>query len=736
MKRILFIALTIVWGTGHGQVLKSGQAEDLWGNPVNINDTVKAKTTVIVPFSTSNCGYCLIDGYFSGANYLANNQKRGGSSFEQCLFNPQLDIYVFGKEFQTDYPVLTFPPALHKIHDDGFPTVLAFKNGVQVLQFHYNYTEFQELNDLLWDQQCLMTPRGNLHMADRFLYENEHQNAIYVFPDGADIEGKKSTWINNSITFKHMSELDESDRHKNLCFVGNHDAATLSRFFNGENKGISFSHDSIVLGEYSFAFDSAGVFAWCTNPFNPGSYVVLNIRHGNKLPEPVNYLDFIVFTGKDSASFKKIMYGQYDFSRGRPEIVPQKTFSDVSMQQFCRRSCHIPLQAVPEMHPVKEVSISQKESLLGSVVTMGNDNCRFPRMSTDEEGNVWIVYEENGDIVLNNVVNKGKPFCIEPDHSDSYNPVLVNDEGRIWVFYLNNRDSYYRVYARYIENEVVSDAIRLSDEEPVNASHLSVARKAGEISVAWSEWKANQRYLKLCRITDGVVGNPEAIALAPSQYTEDYHNGWSPSLAYLSNGELWAAWNQHYPGNFCTIAGKTGEQPQVVTATARKMDDWENGGYPCLATAGNRKMIAYESSGWDVVLYHKPQCIKVREYNDDLRKWSLPVVLPMPEKMILNQTPSLAFDKEGDAWLAWSGRSEDENSCWGIYLAVRHAGKWSKAVLISAPGVNARYPQVAINGKDDSVWVSWHAGRGKEMKVEVIRLKEEIIRKMKEPEKN
>jgi len=729
MKKLLFLVLVLTSQIGFGQVLKNGNAEDLWGNSININDTVKSKTTVIIPFSTSNCGYCLVDGYFSKTNYLDNNKKTGGASFEQCLFNPQLDVYVFTKQFHSTFTVLTYPPELHKIHEDGFPTVLAFKNGKQVVKYHNNYAEFPKLNTILWDNKCFHTPMGNLHMAERLIFENYMNDAIMVYPDSVDLSKKINERLSKSVSWKHIGEITETDKQKHLYLAGNYDATTLSDFFKGAVSNVQFSSNSLIFGNYKFNFDSIGIYAWFTSPFNNQKYIVLNLRHGNKLQESVNYLDFVIYEGKDTASFKKILYGQYDIVNGKQDIIPQKTFSDVPIQQYCDKICRIPEYKKPEQHNVSEKStIITTNNAYGNISTLGNGNCKFPDIICDTKGNVWTVFEENGDIILNEVESNSQPIYIESDNSDSYNPILASDNKRIWVFYLNNKDLYYRVYARYIENGNLSDEILISDKEPFNSSNLSAATMKDEISIVWTEWKANQRYLKLSKIYNGTLMNPSIITLAPSRYTEDYHNAWSASLMYDSKGELWGAWNQHYPGNFCVISGKIGDYPQPVTNTAKEMDDWEHGGYPDIATNGEKKIIVYESFGWDVVLKNESQKIKFREFNDSVKKWSVPIILSDTKETYMNQTPSVICDKNKDIYVIWSGRQKKDNSVWSIYIVVNNLGIWGKPILISQPGINARYPKIILNEKDNSIMASWQTGIGKEMKTVVMKIDKEQLK--------
>ncbi len=80
-------------------------------------------------------------------------------------------------------------------------------------------------------------------------------------------------------------------------------------------------------------------------------------------------------------------------------------------------------------------------------------------------------------------------FFIESNETNSYNPVAAFDGQRVWVFYLNNKDNYYRVYARFLENNVLSDELLISDKGSFDVNTINVASKNGELSVIWCEWK-------------------------------------------------------------------------------------------------------------------------------------------------------------------------------------------------------------------------------------------------------
>jgi hypothetical protein len=728
IKKLLFMALLFLTLIASAQIVPNGIAEDNWGNIIHIDDTIKVKTTLIIPFSTSNCGYCMIDGYFAEKNYIEANIKNGGSSFLQCLFNPQLDIYSFEKHFGSTSPILTYPPALHKIHEDGFPTVLAFKNGKQVVKDYYQYDNYSELCKILWDENQKMTAVGNFHMAGRLFYENGKNDAVMVFPKGKE-KNKEAIQMSikyKSFTCKNIDSLAPEDLDKHLMFTGKYIAKDLSDFFSKKDIPFHFTASNIEFGGYSFNFDSTGVYAWFKSPYNPEKYIIFNFNNGQSHLKPANYLDFLFYTGKDSASSRQLMYGHYKDETGSNIFDSEKTFSDIVLQEYCITQCKLPQKKYFADHANKYTTISTNQTVtdLGKIWTIGNENCRFPDIICAKNNTSYIVYEESGDILLTQIQKDSVlNMIIESDESDSYNPVLAYDGQKIWVFYLNNKDTYYRLYARFIENGNLSDEILLSEKGPFDVITINVASKNDELCVIWCEWKANQRFLKTLKIIQGIMQESKSVALAPSIYTDNYSNAWYPSLCYLSNGELWGSWNQHYPGMLCVIGGNIDKIPQTITHSAEKMDDWEKGGYSCIfSNNDNNKYSVYESDGWQTYYEKKAQQIKICSYNDKIGKWSVASVLSNNKQTFQNQTPVGICDKQGNIIVVWSGRPKNEPSNWGIYLSINISGKWTKPMVVSKPSINSRHPQIAYNKETNSIWISWHAGTGKGMKAEAINI--------------
>ena len=702
-------------------------AENLWGEKVPIEDIIrKDKPTVIVPFSTSQCGYCLIDGYYSEKNYIQNNTNFGGNSFHMCLFNPQLDIYTFEKHFGWKSEILTSPIELYKYHEDGFPTVLAFNNGKQLYKEFYDYAQIDSLSAKLWNNKMNLVPTSEMHMATRIIYENEIDASVIVYPQKDTIpqseidSGKK--W--NSYSCKKINQLTKDDLNKHLLLKGNFTFDELANFFNKDNSPIIFQNDSIKIGNYSFDYHKTGMNFTCPNPYNKHKYLVAYISNNNHFNERSNYLDYVFFQTKNGMT-KKILYGHFNKSDdGIWTFSEQKSFSELNKQQYCKGHCEIPHN--------KSYKESEKGNIVVSVIkknnlieyTFGKDFCKFPDITSDNKGNVWTVWEENGDINLSRIDTKGKThtFKIEQNESDSYNPKITVANNKIWIFYLNNQDDYYRLYYKTFDGLRLSDEMLLSRKRPYDIVLPSVASKGDELTISYSIWAANYRLLVYTKIKKNVKSDIKYVKVCDSKYTKNYINAWYPSISYDNNGAVWGAWNQHYPSNFGICGGKLTEQSKPITQSAAKMNDWEKGGYPKLFINNQNKYVVWQSNDvWGLYENKSTQNIKFSKYDEKQNKWGIGEIISLPTQTFLNETPDAITDNDNNIWVVYSGRKKGNNTKWGIYLTHFSGDKWTKPILISEQNENARAPKITID-KNNNLWITWHSGIGKNMKIKVIKI--------------
>ncbi len=705
--------------------------EDLWGNPIRLAEYLNSKSpTVIVPFSTSNCGYCLIDGYYTELNYLTNNTRAGGGSFHMDLFNPQADVYTFQKHFGWTFPILTYPPSLHRLHRDGFPTVLSFRQGDQKTCLFHNYDRVDSLGRLLGWKQARQYPSGSYQMATRLIFENFHFDAVWVYPAGSQIPPRRleqqKKW--KSFSAKNLDRLTEADLKKHLFLQGDFSFREIADFLRNQDIPFRFVNHQIRIGSYAFDYDSTGFHVVCPNPFNPSKVLVIQVQHGQQIPKPSHYLDYLFYRTTPDSTIR-LLYGHFDksdpfhwkFSEGR-------AFSEMNKTQLCAGKCEIPQTPPPPPRETAPIRVTHRRSPHGELYTLGSKNCRLPDLLADPSGNIWISWEEDGDIHLAEIATDGRIVTrkIENDRSDSYFPRLAVADGKIWIFYLNNREHYYWLYARQFDGLRLSEALLVSPREPYDVVTPAAASDPanGDLAVAWSAWMANLRLPFYRRISHNIFSKIKEIPLYSAIYEKNYRNAWWPSLCYGPDGALRAVWNQHYPAICGVFGGTLPNPPQPITRSAKKMEDWEIGGYPSLFTDGKKNYVVWEGDAWNT-WQGKSQPIKFSVYDAAQRHWSIGEVISLPEQTLLNQTPTGTATGEGTIWVVYSGRPRGNNSHWGIYLTFRQEKRWSAPVLISGE-TSARHPRIVAD-RQNNLWISWHQGVGTAMTIGLLKLDRQTI---------
>jgi hypothetical protein len=712
------------------------KAEDLWGNPVAFDSIIRStKNTIIQPFSSANCGYCLVDGYFASKNYLEANREKGGLSFTQCLFNPQLDVYAFDLHYRDSLtPTLTYPPLLHQYHQDGYPSILAFRGGMQIVKIPEGYLSpydsmFYALRMTLWnDSGARFKPTGDLHFASRLIYENEHYKAVCVIPDGDTARQKRELEFASRVkcyTVKFLGEVTTADLSLHVYLQG-----TFRNGFRGLLSGIKtpfriIGDSVLIIGNYRFGLDTIAFSACLPNPVNPEKYMMLNIR-GPKCLKGFydNSVDFSISScTSSSAGSRLLLQGFFDKTDAHHWVYSDPRTISYTGSPECKGICRIPASKFLPGHSVVIEKPYKKSFEYGTEYTHGGAGCRFPSIARDAEGMLWVAWEEKGDILLSSLEGK-KPLsmAVECDRSRSYDPLVAVCNKKVWVFWLNDRDGFYRLYGRNWDGKRLTDPVIISEVLPCDAVTPSVVcGRDNSMVLAWTYWKANFRFPFYRIIRDGVPDSVHPLEVVRSSRLRDYTNAWWISLSVDANGKFWGAWNQHYPATLGVCAGDLAGSPSAVTAVKENIDDCENGGYPfALTCKSGRRMVFRETIGWDV-LETGNQKILVSGFDTLTHSWSLPSELTTVGTPGFNQTPSAAEDENGRTWVVWSGRNPHENSNWSLYLASGTGNTWSEPLKITSGEEAARAPHI-LAGQHGELWICCHYGTGESMRVKIFRV--------------
>ena len=239
------------------------------------------------------------------------------------------------------------------------------------------------------------------------------------------------------------------------------------------------------------------------------------------------------------------------------------------------------------------------------------------------------------------------------------------------------------------------------------------------IALAWSCWKANLRYPYYRLIRNGVPDSIKLLEVVKSASVPGYINAWFFSLASDAEGNIWGAWNQHYPATLGVCAGNLSGQAVSVTGISDNIDESENGGYPSVVNDRNKKRwVFWESASWGVP-DGDHQKIYGSLFDEAAGAWSSPVILPMDPATILNQTPQSAKMSDGRLCIVWSGRARDGD--WALYHVVKENDRWTQPFKLTSAKESARAPKI-ISSSENGVWVAYHEGKGERMKVKVLKI--------------
>jgi hypothetical protein len=744
MKRILLstclvlAALLFSGGCGKtqdqsksGNKRLEGTAEDLWGNRIDLS-TYDRGLTLVEPFSPSFCGYCLLVGEFVEINYFRVNHLRGGHNFEQCLFSPQKDIYAFQKYYRDTSTVLTWPVSLHRYHEDGYPALLAFQDGEQILNGNLdNYgVTFKQRASVWWSGQDVPQPLlpSGMKMAETWQYETKGSTVVFIVPDrDTSLFREMSDAYRGKAEYpvRYESDVTSEDLKGNLEFVGKSPAFRFASF-TGQDLPFAFDDTSFQLGTYSFPRLSTGIRAIAPNPYRRDRYVSLKLSpsEGGR-GGYAGWADFRIWQWDAAGNRSQVLLdGRFaKDEQNHWRFADSLAVAYANLKSFCKGGvCPVPgyLLRPAVRHLYTAANAVWTTGAGGRSLTVGNDACRFPSLATSPDGAVAVVWEERGDILMAIIDRSGTAVTrqVEDGAADAYNPLVVWDGDSFLILYLSNADNYYHLYGRYLDNGSFSPEFRMTGPASFDVLTPAVASANGTVALAWSDWCANTRFPKYRLIRQRTLGPILDILVVPDGAGIKYTNAWGISLAMSKTGEPYGMWNQHYPAAMCACGGPLKgpvTTPQRLTGSAETS---EVGEYPSTALDSEESQWAVWCTSGPATYGGESQRVLVARYDSAAGGWSLPFTVSRDSQTFLAQTPSMAIGPDNSIWVAYSGRPKDERQPWGIYLTHTVEGKWQAPIRISEEGTSGRAPSLVLDAIGRP-WVTWHAGVGNSMRVRV-----------------
>jgi hypothetical protein len=593
----------------------------------------------------------------------------------------------------------------------------------------YNIT-LDIIGDSLWsNREVEMIPVGPFRMAQQcFQRIDTIVGRTIVVPDGDTIRRKKyEEAVAEGVTLKYESELVSEDLQQHLQFRGVAEQFSFE-VLQGQDTPFEFTGDQIRMGDYRFAVAGTALMAVFPNPHNPSRYTTLELASSEGEFTPYQpWADFAVATDKPDGEFGVVLDGFFDKSDGT-----KWRFSDsltqvyANLTEHCKGGiCPLPPSELLSDKPrdYHEQFSAWLKIRAGQTITLGTGRCRLPDIAAGPNGRMTVVWEEDGDIIAAGLRVGRAPEVIRIENrtSESYDPHVVWD-GQSWlVAYLNDRDGPWRLRARYVDFGRPGPEIQLSGPGSFDVVTPDLAvDETGTVYASWTRWKALLRIPMYRRIGERRLGEIQSWPYVPTEKMEGYINAWYVQLYAGDSGDVWGAWNQHYPVSFGVCATKLGSEPDLVVAPAADPMDTPTSGYGDMTvTADGRRWVVWETNGRDAV-YGEGQQILAAWRSDDNSAWSSPYVVSTQDGFRQNRTPQIVAGSEGSLMVVYSSRGK-EGDHWQVRLNEYRDGSWQQSERLSAPGENASAPRVAIDS-DGTPWVCWHSGRGDKMVIRVVRL--------------
>ena len=311
-------------------------------------------------------------------------------------------------------------------------------------------------------------------------------------------------------------------------------------------------------------------------------------------------------------------------------------------------------------------------------ITATPDEEDFPSAAPAKDGSVWMAYSvfrhnpdhdrlrapvkepitdfaklkapTGGDqIVLRHYANGAwqDAITVTPPGGDLYRTaVAIDGGGRVWVFWSQNDNGNFDVFAAGVDRGRAARPLQISKEAGSDVFPVAATDSKGQVWVAWQGWRHGRASIFAAL----QKGNSFA---APSAVSQSSANEWNPAIAADSAGHVTIAWDSYRNGNYDVYARTAANGawgPEIpVAATAR----YE--AYPSIAYhSSGRLWVAYEEggAGWgkdfgayktDGVPVFQGRAVRVKGLEPDGRRVDLSADLGQ----VLPGIPRPRFDNMG-----------------------------------------------------------------------------------------
>jgi hypothetical protein len=258
----------------------------------------------------------------------------------------------------------------------------------------------------------------------------------------------------------------------------------------------------------------------------------------------------------------------------------------------------------------------------GRQITQTPEEEDFPSAAVDRAGNVWMAYSifrhhpehdrlrapltvpltdfaplrapTGGDQIVARRYAKGAwedPVTVTLPGGDHYRTAIAIDgRGTPWVFWSQNQDGNFEIYACAIQDGKPGRRIRISNSPGSDIDPVAATDAAGRVWVAWQSWRDGRASIQAAAQKGAAFGAPVGISKSPA-------NEWNPAIAADRGGRVTVAWDSYRNGNYDVYArtanAKGSWGPEVAVAASARYE-----AYPSIAYDGaGRLWVAYQEGG-------------------------------------------------------------------------------------------------------------------------------------------
>lgn len=187
-----------------------------------------------------------------------------------------------------------------------------------------------------------------------------------------------------------------------------------------------------------------------------------------------------------------------------------------------------------------------------------------------------------------------EPVAVSEAKGDLFMPATaVDGSGRVWVFWSGNTDENFDLYARSFEAGKPGKILRLTTERGSDVGAVAATDSRGRVWVAWQAFRDGRSQIHAAR-QEGSGFSAERLVSSSAG------NEWNPAIAASPKGEVAIAWDTYRKGDYDVYfrtfdsAGRPG--PEQAAAASERYE-----AYPSLAyDSQGRLWAAWEESdsGW------------------------------------------------------------------------------------------------------------------------------------------